>query len=60
MLKDKKEYISKNPKELSEYFKEEGNRFFIKQEFDIAGLYFNKAIEMDPSNKVFYANSNHL
>lgn len=53
-----REYISKNPKELSTHFKEEGNRFFNKKDYEIATIYFTKAIELDPENKIFFANRN--
>lgn len=51
-----KEYISKNPNELAEFFKDEGNRFFSKRQFDVALIYFTKAIEYDQDNKIFYSN----
>jgi histone-lysine N-methyltransferase SETD3 len=50
------EYISKDPIELSRFFKDEGNRFFLKKEYDVALIYFTKAIEYDPINKIFYSN----
>jgi tetratricopeptide (TPR) repeat protein len=56
-MSKEKEYISFNPKELSEHFKEEGNKFFFKKAYDIASIYFTKAIDMDPQNSLFYANS---
>jgi tetratricopeptide (TPR) repeat protein len=59
-MSKEREYISKNPKELSEHFKDEGNKFYTKKEYDIAIIYFNKAIEMDPNNKIFYANSIYI
>jgi DnaJ family protein C protein 7 len=52
-----REYISKNPKELASHFKEEGNNFFTKKDYDIATIYFTKAIELDPDNSIYYANS---
>jgi histone-lysine N-methyltransferase SETD3 len=51
-----KEYISKNPNELAQFFKEEGNRFFFKRQFDVALIYFTKALEYEPENKIFYSN----
>lgn len=63
-MKDK-EYISKDPIELSLFFKvmilliskDEGNKFYLKKDYDIAIIYFTKAIEMDSKNKFFYSNS---
>ncbi len=55
-----KEYISKNPKELSNYFKDEGNKFYNRRDYEVAIIYFNKAIEMDPDNKIFYCNRKYI
>ncbi len=52
-----KDYISHDPKELAFHFKEEGNKFFMKKDYEVATIYFNKAIDLDPINKIFYANS---
>lgn len=60
-----KEYISKDPNELSNYFKviikntkfqEEGNKFFALKDYEVALFYFTKAIETDQNNKIFYSN----
>jgi hypothetical protein len=55
-----RDYISKDPKELSVHFKEEGNKFFMRKDYEIATIYFTKAIELDTQNKIFYANSIYI
>jgi len=51
-----KEILSKNKKELAIYYKDEGNKFFFRKEYEIANLYFSKAIENDNTEKFFYSN----
>src|SRR6185437_12470477 len=50
------QYLSKDPKDLSQFFKEEGNKYYLQKEYDIALIYFNKAIEHEPDNKIYYSN----
>lgn len=51
-----REILSKNKKELATYYKDEGNKFFLRREYDIAILYFSKAIDNDDTDKIFFSN----
>jgi histone-lysine N-methyltransferase SETD3 len=51
-----REILNKNKKELAIYYKDEGNKFFLRREYEIANLYFSKAIENDDTEKVFFSN----
>jgi histone-lysine N-methyltransferase SETD3 len=53
---DSTSYISKDPMALALFFKDEGIKFYKKREYDVAMIYFSKAIECDSLNKVFYSN----
>jgi len=48
--------VSAEDKEKAEQFKLEGNGFMKQQKFDDAIQSYNKAIEIDPKNAVFYCN----
>lgn len=51
-----KEILTKNKKELAIYYKDEGNKFFLRREYDIAIVYFSKAIENDDEDKLYFSN----
>jgi hypothetical protein len=57
-MSKEREYISTNPKELSEHFKVEGDRFYTMKAYDIACIYYAKAIDFDPNNSIIYSNRN--
>jgi len=53
---EEKMEVSEEDKQKSEQFKMEGNSFMKQQQFDDAIQSYNKAIEIDPKNAVFYCN----
>ena len=47
---------SSNQKAKAEELKKTGNEFFKKKDFEKAVEFYSQAIELDPSNHIYYSN----